>query len=311
MNHRERRYAMRFGMFFIAVVLLALAVMKADGATVLQYDYLEAADYDSVRVQVMWDSAGTYVESSDTTVTLPDSVLLSLSDLRDQVVRYFWYTGGDSAGSWDAYLYARGPAATTGFPVLFVSADWDSVWIHLSRKGAADTAYAAYDSVTVATPKDTTVTLSPTYDWRIRQRWFTISGDTSTATDYLMYQSLGSPPRPADTNTCRVWGYVYKTLDSGSIAGAQAALLTFTLPDQVEDSCNDVILVSMPQRVRANSSGYFAIDLLKSKCLSSGSGTVKYRVTVDLFDYYGNRITRFRDGKMITVPDSATYRLEL
>ena len=245
-----------------AAAALFLISVATDAATVIQREVFQAPGWHQARVQVLWDSLGTWVQSFDTTVDLPATLDLTLYDTRDQQVRTTWYDtlSGDTVGTWDDYLYRRGPAATSHYPLYLISPDHDSVWIEVADRATADTTFTPTDTALVAVPIDTTVDLLTSRDNRITLRWFEkVTGDTATATTWVLYQSLNEPAPGAEPPMATLFVSYYRN------GRAQAGAWLIVRNDNVAtDTVNNVLVGPIYQYAKTNSSGVASVEIPRS-----------------------------------------------
>ena len=132
---------------------------------------------------------------------------------------------------------------------------------------------------------------------------FTTYRDTVTGneTDTIFgYNSGVVITAPSDTALCSVNGVVYDNMN----VAQKYAILTFTLPGQVYNSCGNVMMINHTQTVETSSTGTFTIDLMKNSCMASpDQDTVYYQITID------GKEGETNPYKFYIPADSSTYNL--
>jgi hypothetical protein len=137
------------------------------------------------------------------------------------------------------------------------------------------------------------------YVWEYDTVTVVAAAKTDTMQGYNI--NVGSPTA---TNLCRVYGYVYD-ISGDSIQGASVKAVLGGR--SVRDTCANVTLATgFAVDTVTTSSGYWCLDLIKSKCLLPATG-------VSTTTYYNLTIT-YPDGtiildRKINVPDSTSYRV--
>lgn len=123
---------------------------------------------------------------------------------------------------------------------------------------------------------------------------------TGDQTDSLFgYNYVISVSAPADTNLCRVFGYI-KGNDQVAIAYAKVTLVT---PNTTRNICDSsYIMVSRIRDTRTDTDGYFTIDVLKSSCMPDSSESL-YKISVK-FEEFGSG-----EHEFYIPADSNTYRV--
>lgn len=103
---------------------------------------------------------------------------------------------------------------------------------------------------------------------------------------------------PDSTNMCRVYGYVYALAGVPREGAKIVASLSLT---NAVDSCAGVGLDAYEQQATTDATGYWYIDLVKTKCIDPAS-------TYTFKGYYpaGRQISI---KSKVTVPDSSSYKL--
>ena len=140
--------------------------------------------------------------------------------------------------------------------------------------------------------------------YRLTHRIFYAGRDSAISfVNTLHWDSLGTTiVTPPLARTCIIYGYI------GNTAGLKTrdVTLTFTLPDQVNDTCNGTVIIDRVSIAHTDAVGYWADTLIWSSCLGNqgvaASSRAAYNVTIE----YPNmsKITR-----QLVVPDSATHRV--
>lgn len=285
--------------------ILFVCWRPAHGATVVHSETLQAPGYDSVRVVVKWDSLGTWVQATESVVTVPTTISLSLADTRDQQVRYIWFEPTDSVATWDDFLYVCGTSDTTQYPLPLISPDYDSVLIEIADRADTDTVYTARDTAVVTLPIDTTVSLVTARDSRIKLVWY--SADTSSSTIWLSYRSIlaAGPPAPDDADLCRVWGHVQSFAGVTGLAQLRYVQVSFVAPEKALDTCSQEFTLPSTRSTYTDSSGYFQIDLLPTTCWQGK----KYKLYITGPATLGQPLASKKDGWDVEIPDTSTYHL--
>jgi hypothetical protein len=113
------------------------------------------------------------------------------------------------------------------------------------------------------------------------------------------------PTPPAGSHLCNVWGYVWGPQENPK----QYARLTFTISEDAQNSCEDVIMAFGPVSVETNVYGGFSKDLIQNTCLlnpETGNPT-EWRVEVTWQDQSG--VGRSKTKSFAIPADSTTYNL--
>ncbi len=136
------------------------------------------------------------------------------------------------------------------------------------------------------------------YSWEITD---TIAIDTGIVaqTDSAFGAYTLSLFTPSDSFLCRVYGYLH------NIGGAvvQDARVVMSLGQlNVQDTCNGVLLANYNVSTTTDATGYWYLDIVRSKCLKATDQKYKLSIT-----YPGSSQT---SGRVITVPDSASYQVK-
>lgn len=298
--------------FVVFFVLLSLfyGLDESHGATggtsVRVYEQFDRAD--SV-LMIHWvGSAADSVYWTDTTqidTTIPEAAL----DTGLHVfATYALYGGTWIGGPILSYLNDYGGAAST-IPFLEKFEQADSVRIVVNEGSQVDTVMKGQ-----STQVDTTLS-------NVRDSLYVINtfalyggdwiGGAVLAVDNrideggtVIYDTVPSPP--SDTNKCAVAGRI-TGLD---LAGRRYVVVTFTLNASViQNTCDSVLLVETPIRVKTDGTGWFTANLLKNSCMRPAKGgsvgaadSVFWKITWD-----AGGITR--ENTFYLPEDSSTYVL--
>lgn len=129
--------------------------------------------------------------------------------------------------------------------------------------------------------------------------WEAGSADSTQEPSFWYHSNYGdlfAVGTPGAANLCRVYGYV--TNVGGT--GWRNVIVTATLAKDTYDSCSNTIVFVRSEGTRTTGdSGYFALDLTYSSCLSDE----KYEFTFHKKDHMDI-------VKSITVPDSTTHYIQ-
>lgn len=232
-----------------------------------------------------------------------DTVLNAVSGRINEAVIELKFTGSDTVTKWTFTRELKAP--TTGSYPWRLTAGWDNI--------ADSVALYVYDDTTLRAgfPKvrtgtlygyDTTITAQAgKYTYATFQIRY-LGADTLAAWPWSLdwTDTSGSVVTPSSSESkCTVYGYV----TDATGAGLNYATVALTLPDKVNDTCNDnIVTVRTKTAITRNDGthgdGYFAIEVLRSSCLANRH----YRLTISK----DNMTTLERN---IDVPDSASYRL--
>ena len=320
------------------LIVMIVLLVDAWGSTV-QYPIAFGGDYDSVRIYwwekigADWDSAGSMKISS---FPLTDSI--ALGDTADYKIIYWYYEGADELPAGEFIRFTGGEATVSGAAMAAIADSVDSAIIVSHGLGAyttggtgagaysvtivtvdtaaSDTVPVPHVSVVVRNAAQNTVLAGgntdvngeleanldaaahvfiasetgytwPTYDTH------TVAG---TQTDTIWgYRYI--PTAPSDTYLCRLWGYI-RDIENKKPYKAD---IIVTPKGDTSNTCDNVILGSMPSSTQSDTAGYFQIDILWSSCRGDGR--------------YNILIKEARTGAVIKtkpnylVPDSSTHKL--
>ncbi|MDF1546116.1 MAG: hypothetical protein P1R58_13565, partial [bacterium] len=141
-----------------------------------------------------------------------------------------------------------------------------------------------------------------TYHFLATATGYTFPPDTTAIVGVSSYDTTGvegdyySPSAPAGGNLCTVNGFIQ---DHQETDWAYAKL-TFTMPKNVTNSCDSVLLLRRTYQCETNSLGYFEISLLNSPCIDSA----KWKVIVT-----DGGSEKTEPYEFFIPSDSSTYRL--
>ena len=319
-----------FAMIVLTLIIIGAMAYDSFGATYTwtspQYYFGTDYDFDSLiyRVSVYGVTRDSTLYSAADTVSggyVQDTLTFSTDTLYACEVRTFegsaWGQWGNVPVSMQAAITSASFSGSGSYSTTIYTIDTSGTDDTVSGKTVVVRDLAGTEQ---AWPQATengyiTYSLDDTVILSIQDTWYTWVTDTHVVSSDTTLSVVGydniNVSAPSSANMCAVYGYVRAFQDTGGVAAPQWALLTFTTDEHFQDTCNgdSVITISAPQRCKTNSSGYFQINLLRSKCMSGK----KYRVQVEVYDYAGNRIELYPESrkKYITVPDSGTYRLSL
>ncbi len=129
--------------------------------------------------------------------------------------------------------------------------------------------------------------------------WEAGSADSTQEPSFWFHSNYGdlfAVGTPGAANLCRVYGYV---VDVGA-AGWRNVTVTATLAKDTYDSCSNTVVFKRSLQTRTTGdSGYFALDLTYSSCLSDE----KYEFTFHKKDHMDI-------VKSLAVPDSTTHYIQ-
>jgi hypothetical protein len=127
------------------------------------------------------------------------------------------------------------------------------------------------------------------YNWPTNDTLFVTGAMTDTIRGYSTV--VGTPD---SAHLCRVYGWIYNAAGSA----IEAVNIEATLrPTAIKDTCSNVTIMATRKTATTNSSGYWYMDLLKNKCTNPQT---EYSWTA--------KSGMINISKMLTVPDSVTYR---
>jgi len=289
------------------------------GAAVTYPQSFVTPDYDSVHIET-WIAAGdgTYTRADTAVHTIPWNTTVALNDTANWIIRYIWFSGGDSSVGMSPIIFS---------PSVSVSASLDGTGSYtvtlysIDTSGTDDTLSGTMMSVrTLAGDEAVWPQATGTSGYKVfsldattyvinsTKSWYTFPVDTvvissDTTLDITSYE-LVSPSAPSATSLCVVYGYVYEMAAAGGYSAAKYATVTFDLPQNVVNTCDSVMTLQRVQRVETNASGYFQITLLKSSCVQVNGNNQKYRTWVE-----GADGVKTREHKLDIPDDSSTYKL--
>lgn len=136
---------------------------------------------------------------------------------------------------------------------------------------------------------------------------FTIVNDSffidSTEVDTIFGYAF-IPSAPTGDSTCTVYGWIVDD-PSDTVSKVEGKIVTFMTANDVFDICNNKAILNTSTSDYTDSMGYFEKELTFSSCLALYGDTIApttpIQYTVDIQDG--------KQGYIITVPDSATYRI--
>jgi len=144
----------------------------------------------------------------------------------------------------------------------------------------------------------------------VERVWFWGAGSTDShyVDGYLYHYPLyaESPGTlPAGGHLCNVWGFFWDLQETAK----PHVLLTFTLPEQATNTCDDVIMAYGPIQIETDDTGYFSVPLIQTECLlnpETGSPT-EWMVEATWADKHGHG--RSKTTTFAIPTDSTTYKL--
>lgn len=242
--------------WLFALLMFACSVQ----ADTYQYKLKVNSDIDSLRTYL--DSNGVQVKTWKTTGRQTiDTTITYTADKYWQIYTYIYYTGSDSAASYEKHFGSWRGTNWKIHPHWQDETDTSTLFFYTDGSLTATkgrNSQQSYDSAF-------TVALSHLYQIEIFTKY---SGDDSaTNTSYLLNTDTSAiievVPSPSDTFHTMVWGY---TRD-GSGDTLPYCDVIFTLKRSVNNSCDSTIVVQSSVKTKSNAAGYFQKELIVSRCL--------------------------------------------